>query len=135
PARRLGAHPGAPRDQRPRPGRLPPLRPARGPRAPRREGVHARARRRDRRARPPLHRAGPGDRVVTRSVAAAAALAAGLSALALLGCGDAGSPSMGGGPRAPRPVRVTTIAVRTRPLTYSVQAIGSLEAYQVVTVA
>lgn len=41
---------------------------------------------------------------------------------------------MGGAPRTPRPVKITTVTAVARPLTYTVEANGSLEAYQVVTV-
>ena len=56
-----------------------------------------------------------------------------LAFASLAGCGDGGS-KLSAAPRAPRPVRITTATATARRLTYTVEANGSLEAYQVVTV-
>jgi RND family efflux transporter MFP subunit len=55
-------------------------------------------------------------------------------AVVLAACGDGGTTS-GAPPRRPtRVVKVVTAPVATRPLSYRIDAVGSLEAYQTVTV-
>lgn len=49
-------------------------------------------------------------------------------------CGKDATPHVGSSKTAPRAYRVTAMTVAARPLVYSVDAVGSLEAYQVVTV-
>jgi multidrug efflux system membrane fusion protein len=63
----------------------------------------------------------------SRALATAAVLAA-------AACGREGAQPAGPSKMAPRAYRVTATVVAARPLVYSVDAVGSLEAYQVVTV-
>jgi membrane fusion protein, multidrug efflux system len=61
-----------------------------------------------------------------------------LAAIVLLGaaaaCGRGDAQHVGSAKTAPRAYRVTAMPVAARPLVYSVDAVGSIEAYQVVTV-
>jgi len=64
----------------------------------------------------------------SRALATAAVLAAAAA------CGGEGAQQAGPSKMAPRAYRVTAAVVAARPFVYSVDAVGSLEAYQVVTV-
>jgi membrane fusion protein, multidrug efflux system len=68
------------------------------------------------------------------SSAARRLVGAALVALVVVACGKASGASGPAGKPPPRAYRVTTVPVAARPLTYAVDALGSLEAFQVVTV-